>query len=196
MTVPRLFGAVTAMAAVALAAWWFGGAFRETRPEAVPASSSASYLPEFTLPDLDDQPRASSEWVGESLILNFWATWCAPCRREMPLLQALHEDRGAGGLRVVGLALDNPEDVRRYIAETGVTYTIVYGEQAGYTIAESLGDEFIGLPFSAFVAPGGEIVAVRAGEVHAEELQRLVAELDAVSQGLRTPAQARDRLGN
>ena len=156
--------------------------------------SAVEYLPDFTLPDLDDQPRSIQEWSGRSLVINFWATWCAPCRREMPLLQSLQDERDDGSLQVIGVALDNLADVKRFLAESNVTYPILYGEQDGTVIAESLGEDFIGLPFSAFIAPGGEILALLAGELHADELYRIVAEMDAVASGQRSVAEAREIL--
>lgn len=165
-----------------------------TAPTVEPPPLSVEYLPDFTLPDLDDQPRSIREWSGRSLVINFWATWCAPCRREMPLLQSLQDQRSDGSLQVIGVALDNPADVKRFITQSGVTYPILYGENEGSAIAESLGDDFIGLPFSAFVAPGGEILALLAGELQDDELHRLVAEMDAVASGQRSVAEARARL--
>ncbi len=162
----------------------------------IDTTSAVKTLPDFTLPDLNDQPRSISEWSGKSLVINFWATWCAPCRREMPLLQSLHDGRTDDTLEIVGVALDNREDVTRFITEIGVSYPILYGEDNATTAAESFGDDFIGLPFTAFVTPEGEILALRAGELHADELNQLVAELDAVASGERSVAQARERLAN
>lgn len=176
-----------------LAGLWIGQQYRNT-PPVEPPLSAVGILPDFTLPDLDDRPRSITEWSGRSLIINFWATWCAPCRREMPLLQSLQDGRSDGSLQVIGVALDNLPDVKRFVTETGVTYPILYGEYDASTVAESLGDEFVGLPFSAFVAPGGEILALLSGELHADDLRRLVAEMDAVASGQSSGAEARERL--
>ena len=165
--------------------------------ENLPAlTRSASTLPDFTLPDLNDQPRSIMEWSGRSLVINFWATWCAPCRREMPLLQSLHDERTGDTLVVIGVALDNLADVTRFITEIGVTYPILYGEDNATAVAELFGDDFIALPFTAFVVPDGEILALRAGELHADDLYRLVDEMDAVASGNRSVAEARERLAN
>jgi thiol-disulfide isomerase/thioredoxin len=176
-----------------LAGLWIGQKYRST-PPVEPPVLAVETLHDFTLHDLDDQPRSIMEWSGRSLVINFWATWCAPCRREMPLLQSLHDERNDGSLQVIGVALDNLEDVSRFVTETGVTYPILYGEQDAATAAESFGDNFIGLPFSAFVAPGGEILALWTGEVRADDLRRLVTEMDAVASGQRGVAEARARL--
>lgn len=187
-----------------LAGLWVAQKYRsdsstdETQSASIPAPSTLATLTlaDFTLPDLNDQPRSITEWSGRSLVLNFWATWCAPCRREMPLLQSLHDGRTDDTLVVIGVALDNLADVTRFVTEIDVTYPILYGEDDATAVAESFGDDFIGLPFTAFVVPSGEILALRAGELHADELYQLVAEMDAVASGERSVAEARERLAD
>jgi thiol-disulfide isomerase/thioredoxin len=189
----RVIRIVLIILVCALAGLWIVQKYRNTQP-VEPATLAIEILPAFTLPDLADQPRSITEWSGRSLIINFWATWCAPCRREMPLLQSLQDERDTGSLQVIGVALDNLPDVKRFVTEIGVTYPILYGEYDASAVAESFGDEFVGLPFSAFIAPGGEILALLSGELQAERLRRLIAEMDAVASGQRSAAQARDRL--
>jgi len=185
---------ITAIALICvLAGLWISQKYWNERP-VEPPPSAVETLPYFILPDLDDQPRSIMEWSGRSLVINFWATWCAPCRREMPLLQSLQDERADGSLQVIGVALDNRADVSRFVTETGVTYPILYGEHDASTVAESFGDAYIGLPFSVFVAPGGEILALWTGEVQADDLRRLVAEMDAVASGQRSAAEVRERL--
>jgi len=186
---------IIAIAVICLAAaLWAGRTYRDASPAVDPDTPDYSHLADFTLPDLNDRPRSVMEWSGQPLIINFWATWCAPCRREMPLLQALYEERSDSGLHIVGVAMDNKQDVQRFIAQTKVTYPILYGENEGARAADSFGDSFIGLPFSAFIAPGGEVLALRAGELQADDLARLVSEMDAVATGRTSVAQARKRL--
>jgi len=175
---------------------WLSQRVRIAAPERNASFSAVSSLPDFTLPDLDGRKRSIREWADRPLIINFWATWCAPCRREMPLLQDLYATNTNRSLNVVGVALDNEQDVRRFIEQIGVTYPILYGEDAGARAADSFGDSFVGLPFSAFVAPGGEVLALRAGELYTDELARLIAELDAVASGERSAEQARVNLSD
>ncbi len=179
----------------ALAGLWLGRQYWHAPPVETPPST-VERLADFTLPDLDDRPRSIMEWSGRPLVINFWATWCAPCRREMPLLQHLQDERGETGLQVIGVALDNRADVSRFVAVTGVTYPVLYGEIAASRVAESFGDAYIGLPFSVFIAPGGEIIALRSGELQAADLQRLVGEMDAVASGQRSAGEARKRLSS
>ena len=189
---------VTRIISIALlglvAALWAGQTYRNVSPAVAPNTSDDSHLADFILPDLNDQPRSIMEWSDRPLIINFWATWCAPCRREMPLLQDLHAEHGNSSLHIVGVAIDNKQDVQRFVTQIRVTYPILYGEDQGARAADSFGDSFVGLPFSAFIAPGGEVLALRAGELQAEELARLVSEMDAVAAGRTSVAQARKRL--
>ena len=112
----------------------------------------------------------------------------------MPLLQSLQDERADGSLQVIGVALDKLADAKRFVAQIKATYPILYGEDDGTVVAESFGDDFIGLPFSAFVAPDGEILALLSGELLADDLHRLVVEMDAVASGQSSVAEARARL--
>ncbi len=174
-----------------LVSWWGWQVFQENSSE---LPETAEYLFDFSLPNLDDQPRSIMEWSGKSLVINFWATWCPPCRREMPLLQALQDQRSDGSLQVVGVAIDNLNDVRRFIAQTGITYPNLYGEFEASVVAESFAADFIALPFTVFVLPDGEILTFWPGELSADELRLIVAEMDAVASGSRRADQARDHI--
>lgn len=144
----------------------------ELGSEAALLSDIPKQLPPITLPDLDGQSRSVSEWYGRPLIVNFWATWCAPCRREMPLLQLTHEMASESGPIVIGIAVDRLDDVRSYIAESGYTYPILTGQQEALDITELFGFEFLGLPFTVFTTDTGDILAVHVGELHAEQLNQ------------------------
>ena len=163
-----------------------------TEVEAAPETAAAAVYPSFSLPDLNEKPRDFSEWRGKHTLLNFWATWCAPCLREMPLLETLHSE-SPGGLQVVGIAVDRPPAVDSFIAEAGVTYPILIGQQDAIAAAESFGPEFVALPFSILIAGDGAVIGLEAGELEAEELRGLaglVAELAAGEVSVKT---ARER---
>ncbi len=174
-----------------LAGWWGWQSYQQNRPE---SPATAEYLFDFTLPDLDNKPRSIMEWSGKSLIINFWATWCPPCRHEMPLLQELQDQRSDGSFQVIGVAMDNLIDVKRFISQTGITYPNLYGEYEASIIAESFAEDFIALPFTVFVLPDGEIFTFWPGELSADELRLIVAEMDAVVSGKHSADQARDNI--
>src|SRR5205823_3019351 len=89
-------------------------------------------LPEFSLRDRDGKPTSIRSWPGKSLIINFWATWCEPCRREMPLLLKLQHDQQIHGFQVVGIAIDFKDAVLKYADAMHITYPVLIGEQDGF----------------------------------------------------------------
>jgi len=148
-------------------------------------------LPDFTLPDLDGTPRSIRSWSGKSMVVNFWATWCAPCRREIPLLNQLQQQRESEGFQVVGVAVDFREDVVRYAHEIGIGYPILIGEQDGLEAVNQFGQGAMGFPFTVFTDNRHRIVMFHLGEIHAEEAQVLLDTIGRVNRGELTPAQAR-----
>ena len=186
---PWLVGA----AALALAAGWGAGRYFDREPGEADAARTASGSgpgvtaasgeppnvlhrprPEFTLPDLDGRPRQPAEWDGKVLVVNFWATWCAPCREEIPLLIDL--ERRRPGVRVVGIAVDRPEAVRAFAAELGIEYPILLDGLKGSTMRR-YGNRIGALPFTVITGRDGIVAYVRLGELEAAELDRVTAAL-------------------
>ena len=130
--------------------------------------------PSFTLPDPSGVNHDFSEWDGKNRILNFWATWCAPCRREIPLLKAFQDEQGGNGFQVIGIAVDFPEPVAHYAEAAEFNYPILVGEQDAMAVAESSGVEFVGLPFTMFVSSDGELLSAYIGELHQTHLDTIV----------------------
>lgn len=138
-------------------------------------TEAATVLPDFVLSDLNGVPRPISDWSGQPILINFWATWCAPCRREMPLLQKLHEESGNNGLQVIGVAIDHAPDVSAFTMETGITYPILVGQEDAIEVTDGFGLDFLGLPFSVLVDEDGQILKIQLGELHADDLKLIVA---------------------
>jgi thiol-disulfide isomerase/thioredoxin len=136
--------------------------------EAPPPRTIPETLPEVSLADRSGAQRSLAEWKGRPLIVNFWATWCTPCRNEIPLLQALRKERAKDRLEIVGIAIDERAAVLKYAADIGMDYPILIGEQDGYEAAERFGVALV-LPFSAFADSQGRIVTLKVGELHADE---------------------------
>ena len=150
---------------------------------------SASDRVEFVLPHLDGSERRLSDWDGEARIVNFWATWCAPCRREIPILKQLQTDKPEMQLQVIGIAVDFMEDVRAYAEEAQFNYPILVGQEEAIAVAEASGVEFIGLPFTMIIAADGTLVATHMGEImqpHVDRISEVMRELASGALDLET----------
>jgi len=150
--------------------------------------------PSFSLPDETGAPRNFSEWDGKHRVVNFWATWCAPCRREIPLLKAFQEQHADAGIQVIGVAVDEPEEVVVYAEAAEFNYPILVGQMDAMAIAETSGIEMIGLPFTMIVAADGELLNAHLGEIHQEELDQIAGVLGRLDRGEIDKAAARAAL--
>lgn len=149
--------------------------------ETMGATADAPVYPSFTLADLDGNERHFSEWEGKHRLLNFWATWCAPCRREIPLLKTFQDEQRENGFVVIGIAVDFPDQVAAYAEEAEFNYPILVGQEDAMAVAETSGVEFIGMPFTMIVAADGELINTHIGEImdsHLEHIVRVLAMLD------------------
>jgi thiol-disulfide isomerase/thioredoxin len=165
---------------------------RAATPEPAEAASTIpDTLPDFTLGDLSGTPRSIRSWPGKSMIVNFWATWCAPCRREIPLLRKLQKQHGPEGFQIVGVAVDIREDVVKYAQEIGIDYPVLIGEQDGLDAVNKFGQGSIGFPFTVFTDNQGRIVLFHLGEIHKEQADVLFGAVRDVNSGKLTPAAAR-----
>jgi thiol-disulfide isomerase/thioredoxin len=160
--------------------------------EAAPAEGG---LPDVVLTDLAGVPTALSSYAGQPLLINFWATWCAPCRREIPLLKAFH-DENESTITVVGVAIDDLEDVQAYAEDMAFNYPILIGQAEGMNAAAALGVEVIALPFSVYTAPDGTILGIHTGELLPEHLDSLEATIADLKAGTIDRSAARDRLAD
>ena len=138
---------------------------------------AAAAIAEPPLRDLDGRPRTLAEWRGQVVILNFWATWCPPCREEMPEFVNLQRELEGKGLRFVGVAIDDPEEVRAFLKENPVNYTILIGDEQAPDWADKLGNRLSALPFSAVFDQGGKLVYTQTGIFKREQLLKVVKPL-------------------
>jgi thiol-disulfide isomerase/thioredoxin len=134
-------------------------------------------LPEFTLPDLSGKPRNIKEWQGKVLVINFWATWCPPCLKEMPEFEALHTEYENKGLQFIGIALDDADPVKEFIASKKITYPILLGEDQGTKLAHDLGNIVNTVPFTVIINKKGLVVKSHMGELSREQLLEIVTPL-------------------
>lgn len=172
---------------------------QDTVPAATPETATPQTIeavthPAFSLPDLEGNARSFDEWSGSNRIVNFWATWCAPCRREIPLLKSFQSEHGSNGFQVIGIAVDFPEPVARYAEAAEFNYPILVGEQDAMAVAESSGIEFVGLPFTMFVASDGELLSAYIGELHQSHLDEIVSVMTRLDRAEISKQDARNSL--
>ncbi|MEM7278091.1 MAG: TlpA disulfide reductase family protein [Pseudomonadota bacterium] len=132
----------------------------------LPASDDSSASGEFVLNDLSGKEARLSDWRGKVRIVNIWATWCAPCRKEIPLLKAIQAEHGASGIQVLGIAHDEEADVRNFADETGFNYPILGAHGSAGDIAAGAFDiELFAMPLTFIVAPDGALLYAHYGEL-------------------------------
>ncbi len=143
-----------------------------------------SLIREFTLPDITGKPRDFSEWQGKNRLVNFWATWCAPCRREIPLLKDFQDAAVRATASRSSVSRSTTCRGRAaYAKSADFNYPILVGEQDAMAVAESSGIEFIGMPFTMFVAADGEFLSAYIGELHQEHLDTVVDVMTRLERG-------------
>jgi thiol-disulfide isomerase/thioredoxin len=168
-----------------------------SQPASGPTAAAASThgatvltLPEaIALPDSNGRMHHLAEYRGHPLVLNFWATWCEPCRREIPLLTALHRQYGSD-VQIVGVAVDFQPEVLRYAQAKGITYPLLMGEKDGLAAVNALGMDTV-FPFTVFADAQGDIVAAKVGELHGDEARMILEKITAVDAGKLDLAAAR-----
>ena len=145
--------------------------------------------------DVDGRPQALSQWRGSWIVLNFWATWCAPCVEEMPTLQQIAREYAARGVVVVGVGIDNAGAIRRFREELKLDLPLLVAGAGGSELARELGNPSGALPYTVLISPQGRIEQSRPGTAQARtasilarrSLGELSGRLDSASEKVQTP---------
>jgi len=158
-------------AGVALAAAGAGAGFAVWR-RGVDRSIVETAFWRMVLERPDGSSLAMASFYGRPLLLNFWATWCAPCIKEMPLLDRFHREQKERGWQVLGLAIDSAEPVREYLGKLPIGFPVVLGGLGGVELTRGLGNKDANLPFSVVFDRSGHVLDTKLGAVDAEKLDR------------------------
>lgn len=141
------------------------------------AAASAESLLGIALPDAAGRDQALSQWRGKVLIVNFWATWCAPCREEMPEFMKAQSELGARGVQFVGIAIDDAAKVRQYVAELRLNYPALIGGYGAMELSRSYGNKLMALPFTVIVDRAGRVAHTQLGPLKPDRLREIVSNL-------------------
>jgi thiol-disulfide isomerase/thioredoxin len=158
--------------------------------------SEKQLLMDFEMIDLSGSIRNSSEWNNSAKLINFWATWCAPCRREIPLLNETQKNLLGTQIQIIGIAVDEFDEVLSYAETTNFDYPILIGEEDAVAIAENSGVDFIGLPFTMIVTKDQEIIKTHIGEIKEHHIELITQTLKAIENGEMTVSEAKMQLGS
>lgn len=129
------------------------------------------------LADLKGQQRSLAQWRGRVLVVNFWATWCAPCREEIPMFVRLQEKYRGQGLQFVGIAIDQPDKVQSFAKEFAINYPVLMGGIEAVESSRQAGNRIGALPFTLVIDRDGKIAATQLGELKEAKLDDMIQRL-------------------
>ena len=139
--------------------------------------ADASALLALSLPDTHGASQSLGQWRGKVLVVNFWATWCGPCREEMPEFVRAQRELGPKGLQFVGIAVDQPDKVVQFAKELDLNYPALIGGYQAMDIAKPLGNRLLGLPFTVVIDREGRVAHTQLGPLKPGQLRSIVGNL-------------------
>jgi thiol-disulfide isomerase/thioredoxin len=162
----------------------------------IPPPKIPDQLPAFSLADRAGKVTSIASWKDKSLIINFWATWCAPCRQEIPLLESLAGEWRGRDVEVVGIAVDHRDQVLEFADRLKITYPVLIGEQDALDAAAAFGFESPVFPFTVFTDRRGEVVTLFVGELHKPQADLILSVVLNLNQNRVQLAAARQAISS
>jgi len=150
--------------------------------------------PDFTMTDLQGVQRSISEWDGKALLINFWATWCIPCKREIPMLNQLASEYEGRDFNVLGIAVDTPENIQEFMQTIPLEYETLADEDVSQDVAFQFSNSFLVLPFTVFLDHQGRIFWMQVEEIHREEVDMILDKIYKIKSGDLVFEQAQEQL--
>ena len=161
------------------------------KDDSIPPPKIPERLPQFSLADSAGKVTPITSFAGKSLVINFWATWCAPCRSEIPLLVRLNSEWAGRNVSVIGIAVDHRDKVLEFAERYKIDYPLLIGEQDALDAVTAFGVETPVFPFTVFTDRRGEVVTLFVGELHKPQAEFILAEVQNLNNGLVQLAPAR-----
>lgn len=168
---------VALVLAVAIIAVAIGYAAHKALSGKAEKSNAASRLLQLSLPDIYGNPSKLPRLPNKVLVINFWATWCEPCKEEIPALMRIHRKYADNGVQIVGIAVDSADKVRKFYFDFGMNYTVLIGGVETMDLVRELGNRAGGLPFTLVFDRTGNITIARLGSITEAELERAIKTL-------------------
>jgi thiol-disulfide isomerase/thioredoxin len=137
----------------------------------------AGALLSLSLPDTAGQQQSLAQWRGKVVVVNFWATWCAPCREEMPEFVKIQRELGPKGLQFVGIAVDQAEKVEQFARELDLNYPALIGGYGAVEVSKTLGNRLSALPFTVVIDRKGAVARTQLGVFNATKLRATIDSL-------------------
>jgi thiol-disulfide isomerase/thioredoxin len=141
------------------------------------ARQDGTSLLALTLPDASGREQPLKQWKGKVVVVNFWATWCEPCREEMPRFVKLQDEYGDKGLQFVGIAIDDADKVQRFASEIHLNYPTLMGGYGAIELSKSTGNRYGALPFTVVIDRAGAIVHAQLGPIRDTQLLAMMRQL-------------------
>jgi thiol-disulfide isomerase/thioredoxin len=142
----------------------------------VPVADAAALF-NVALPDTEGREQRLDQWRGKVLVVNFWATWCGPCRDEMAEFVRLQRADGAKGLQFVGIAVDQADKVQQFAKDIDLNYPALIGGLGAMQLSQAMGNDLMALPFTLVVSRDGKIVHRQLGPLKQPQLEQIVGKL-------------------
>lgn len=133
--------------------------------------------PGFSLPDTEGKMRNIDEWKGKVILLNFWASWCPPCRKELPDFVRLYDKYKDRGFMVVGVGIDKRQDLVDFMDQMGVEYPVMVAQTEGIDLSQRYGDHLGALPYSVIIDRDGKIVETHVKSLSYDQVEQSILPL-------------------
>ena len=143
-----------------------------TKISELDASAGTIYTSSFM--DMAGNPQSLGQWQHKLLVINFWATWCSPCKEEMPIFANLQKKYAAKGLQIIGIAADSPSNVANFAQKLSVGYPLLPDEGGAIEFSKRLGNRLGLLPHTVIIRPGGEVISARLGIIREDEFEAVI----------------------